>query len=521
MARRVIKVIDVVEILVHWHAGRRMGEVCASLGVDPKTVRKYTAPAIAAGLVPGGPPLSTGEWQQLVAGWFPQLVDRSVRQKTWPLFEPHREWVEPLLGEVTVATIHQRLRDDRGVAASESSLRRWIWATFPEQVAQDAVRVLREVPPPGEEAQVDYGLLGRWRDPVTQRMRKVWGFIMVLCCSRLLFLRPVLSMDQTSWVEANVAAMTFFGGVPRRLVPDNLKTGVVKADLYDPKINLAYGEFAAHYGVLIDPARAGKPRDKGAVERVVPYARDSFFAGRATEFESLAAMQTDALRWAREVANQRVCRPLDRAAPQSVFDAVEADALLPLPTRPFELASWWTPTAGVDIHCKVDKALYSVPWKLIGQVLDARLGPTTVEFFADGQLVKTHARIEKGRQTDYDDYPPDKVAFMMRTPAWCRRRAAELGEHVSEVIAELMSVNALYRIRSAQGVLGLADKHGAARLDAACRRAIEVGDATYKTVKGILAAGTEHEGQPAQTPPAAPAHLHGPSRLFDPEEQAL
>ncbi|HUG84031.1 MAG TPA: IS21 family transposase [Euzebya sp.] len=514
--------IDVVEILVHWHAGRRIGEVSASLGVDPKTIRKYTAPAVAAGMTPGGPPLSTEQWRQLVAEWFPELVDRSVRQRTWPLFEPHRDWVQGLLGEVTIATIHQRLRDDRDVVASESSLRRWIWSTFPEQVAQDAVRVLREVPPPGEEAQVDYGLLGRWPDPVTGRMRRVWGFIMVLCCSRLLFLRPVLSMDQTSWVQANIAAVEFFGGTPRRLVPDNLKTGVVKPDLYDPKINLTFGEFAAHYGVLIDPARAAKPRDKGAVERVVPYCRDSFFAGRAGEFTSLAAMQADAVRWSTDVANQRACRPLDRAAPQSVFDAVEAAALTPLPAAPFELASWCTPKVGPDIHCKVAKALYSVPWQLIGQTLDARLGVTTVEFYADGTLVKTHPRVEKGRQTDTADYPPEKVAFMMRTPQWCRRRAAELGEHVAEVIAELMVVNALYRLRSAQGIIGLADRYDAARLDAACARALAVGDATYKTVKGILAAGTEHDGQPAQTPPSAPAHLRGPAGLFDlAQEQAL
>ena len=92
-----------------------------------------------------------------------------------------------------------------------------------------------------------------------------------------------------SWVEAHVAAFEFFGGCPARIVPDNLKTGVIKPDLYDPKINKAFGEFAGHYGCLVDPARAAKPRDKATVERHVPYARDSFFAGRAGEFESLAA----------------------------------------------------------------------------------------------------------------------------------------------------------------------------------------------------------------------------------------
>lgn len=519
MARRTITVIDVVEILVHWHAGRRIGELCSSLGVDPKTVRKYTAPAITAGLVPGGPRLSEAEWAALVAEWFPALVDPSARATTWPEFEVHRDKIAKAMGVVTVATIHQRLRDDEGVKASESSLRRFIWANFPEEAARDAVRVLRDPTDAGDEAQVDYGLLGRWLDPTSGRTRRVWGFIIVLAYSRLLFLRPVLSMDARSWVEAHVAAVEFFGGCPARIVPDNLKTGVIKADLYDPKINRSFGEFAAHYGCLIDPARVAKPRDKARVERMVPYARDSFFAGRAEEFASLEAMQLDALRWCRQVANARSSRALDRVSPQAIFDAEEADALLRLPAAPFELATWSTPKVGPDIHVKVGKALYSVPWAHIGRRLDARAGARTVELFLDGQLIKTHTQIERGKQTDPGDYPPEKVAFMMRTPAWCRRRAGELGDSVHQVVLELMEVNALYRLRSAQGIVGLADTYSPERLNAACARAIRVGDPTYKTIKGILVAGTEHDDDsngPGGTSSAvtAPAHLHGPARLF-------
>jgi hypothetical protein len=251
------------------------------------------------------------------------------------------------------------------------------------------------------------------------------------------------------------------------------------------------------------------------VERHVPYARDSFFAGRAEEFESLDAMQADALRWCREVANRRQCRPLERLAPQAVFDAEEREALAPLPRDSFELARWSAPKVGPDIHVKVGKALYSVPYTHIGKTVDAREGARTVQVFLDGKLIKTHPRIERGRQTDHGDFPPEKIAFLMRTPAWCRRRAAELGESVAGVVAALMEVNALYRLRQAQGVVRLADQHGPERLEAACRRALAVGDPSYKTVRGILAAGTEHDDDPrSQAPPNAPAHLHGPEGLF-------
>ena len=201
-----------------------------------------------------------------------------------------------------------------------------------------------------------------------------------------------------------------------------------------------------------------------------------------------------------------------------VFDAEEADALLPLPRQAFELAKWTTPKVGPDIHIKVGKALYSVPWPNIGRTVDAREGVRTVEVYFEGTLIKTHVRIEKGKQTDNADYPPEKIAFMMRTPAWCRRRAVELGDSVAELVGVLMEVNALYRLRSAQGVVHLADKYDAERLNAACRRAISVGDPSYKTVKGILAAGTEHDGDDAPVaPPSAPAHLHGPEVLFGSE----
>ncbi len=515
--------VDVVEILQHWHAGRRIGELCESLRVDPKTVRKYVAPAVAAGLVPGGPALGRDEWSALVAGWFPELVDRTSRQTSWPEFEPQREFIKSLIGTVTVATIHQRLRDDKGVTASESSLRRYINANeyFAEDARRQDVRVLRGPVSAGDEAQVDYGLLGRWRDPVSGKIRRIWGFLIVLAFSRLLFLRPVIKMDEASWVECHVLAFAYFKGVPARIVPDNLKTGVLKPDLYDPLINKSFGEMAAHYDCLIDPARVRKPRDKGRVERPVPYARDSFFAGRSEEFTSLSAMQVDALRWCDKVANLRSCRAIENLAPRVLFEAEEAEALKPLPRAAFELARWSKAKVMPDIHVKIGRALYSVPWRNIGAEVDCRQGTRSVEIYRDGVLIKSHPRIESGRQTDEADYPPEKVAFMMRTPSWCRRRAAELGSSVAELVSGLMEVNALYRLRQAQGVLGLADKHGAARLDAACARALSGGDPSYRTVKGILTAGTDAEApeQPG-LPSAAPAHLHGPEALFAIEEEA-
>jgi transposase len=516
MARRTFDVVDVTEIFIHWYAGRSISELSVSLGVDRKTIRKYLTPAVAAGLTPGGPVMAVQDWAELVTRWFPQLADTRLRQSTWPQIAVFHEYITELLkAGVTQATIHQRLRDEHGLTASVASVKRYVAANMPEQVRRGQVVVLREETdtPAGEEAQIDYGHLGSWTDPQSGKRRRVWAFAMVLACSRHMFVWPVLTMDQRAWTEAHVAAFAFFGGVPRRLVPDNLRTGVDKPDLYDPKINRSYAELAEHYGALVDPARARKPRDKARIERPMPYIRDSFWRGR--DFTSVPQMQAAALSWCVEVAGRRSCRPLSGAAPGSVFAAVEAPALQPLPARPFTLATWSTAMVGPDIHAKVGKTIYSVPWRLIGQRVDARETPMMVQIFHQGGLVATHGRKPSGKQTDFGHYPPEKIAFRMRTPTWCRTRAAEIGPATEQVIAGLLQVNALFRLRAAQGVLGLAGKHGPARLEAACGKAVAVGDPSYRTVKGILAVGAETDPpRPATGDAGAAAHLHGPFQLF-------
>jgi len=515
VARRTFDVIDICEIFTHWHAGRSKSEIAVSLGLSRNTVRKYLAAAEAAGMVPGGPVVGQEEWGRLAREWFPELADARLRQVTWPAIGEHRDYiVEQMEARVTMATIHQRLADERGLAVSVASLRRYVAANLPEEARRSQVTVLRLVPAEaGQEAQIDYGQLGRWTDPRTGRRHVVNAFAMVLCCSRMLFVRPVIVMDQRAWTECHVAAFGFFGGVPARLVPDNLRTGVDRPGLYDPRINRSYAELASHYGCLVDPARSRKPRDKAQVERPMPYIRDSFWRGR--EWSSLEQMQAEAGRWSLEVAGRRACRPLDGAAPAAVFAAVEKDSLAPLPADPFVLAEWSRCKVGPDIHVKVGRSLYSVPWKHIGQSLDARSTATMVQLFAGGDLVKTHVRKPAGKQTDLGDYPPEKIAFHMRTPAWCRKKAAEVGPACQALTGGLLEDNALYRLRAAQGVLHLADKHQPGRLEAACARASAAGDPSYRTVKGILAAGTETE--PVSAPAGdggAAAFLHGPDALF-------
>lgn len=509
--------IDLVELYNHWYSGRPKVEVARSLGVDPKTLRKYVAVAEAAGVVPGGPAVSEEQWRAHIRCWFPDRYDTRLHQPSWPKIAEHHQAIEKLLGVVPASVIHQRLRDEQGLEASVASFRRYLRAHFPEAVRSGEVVLWRPPVDPGAEAQVDYGYMGTWHDPASGRRRRVWAFSMVLSYSRELFVYPVLVMDQRAWVEAHVAAFAFYGGCPAKVALDNLKAGVIKADIYDPKMNRAYGEMAAHYRVLVDPCRVAHPKDKPRIEAVQSYIRSSFFAGR--DWASWPAIVEGARRWCEEVAAKRTPRILEGRTPHEIFSSEEADALLGLPMVPFELARWSTPKVAPDAHVKVGRALYSVPYRLIGVRLDARATAEMVQLFYRGELVKTHPFQPSGRRTDWADLPEQRVAFWQHTPVWCRAQAATIGPATDTLVGELLALNALYRLRQAQGVLRLGERVGDDRLEAACRRALSFGDPSYRTVKGILDAGTENDAvQPVLPGMVVPAWLRGPDAFSGGQE---
>jgi hypothetical protein len=363
------------------------------------------------------------------------------------------------------------------------------------------------------------GYLGLWTDPLCGKARKLWVFSMVLSFSRHMFIYVVSRIDQQSWIEAHVAAFAFFGGVPALLVIDNLKPAVLRPDLYDPQLNRGYAELAAHYGLLIDPCRVRHPKDKPRVERPMSYIRDSFFAGRS--FASVSEMNQAGEFWCLSVAGERIHgsthqRPLER------FQRLEAAALRPLPPHPFEAVTWTQAKVARDCHVQVARSLYSVPYRYVGRTLAVRIATRTVELYCDELLVKTHLRVAVGhRQTDWQDYPAHKARFFQRSPDWCREQARTMGPAVGQVVGELLTSHALHHLRQCQGIIGLAEKYGAARLDAACRVAIAFGDPAYRTVRNLLEKGLEGQA-PLPLPNSSSAaevaaFLHGPQRLFTAE----
>lgn len=412
---------DVTEILIHWQAGRSVSEISQSLGVDRKTVRKYVNIASSLGFGAGQVSFSSQEWSRILASHCPELASPIARSDVFAEIARFHDAIVDGLKTNHASTVWQRLHDEKGMKASSRSFYRYLDQLVPERPGRPQPTVLRDDPPPGEEAQIDYGYLGTWIDPSSGKRQRLWAFVMVLSFSRHMFVHVVAKMDERAWVEAHVAAFAFFGGVVRLLIPDNLKTGVISPDLYDPKLNRAYEEMANYYGTLIDPARSNHPKDKPRVERMVPYVRESYFAGR--NFGSIEEMNEAAEKWCLSVAGERI-HGTTHQQPLSLFQRVEAATMRPLPSQPFERVTWAQgKMVARDCHVQVLGALYSIPHEHTGKNVDARASDKIVEFYRNHELVKTHLRVLKGqRQTDWNDYPPEKAAFFQRTPNWCQSR---------------------------------------------------------------------------------------------------
>lgn len=502
---------DIAEILEHWQAGRSFRAMAKSLGASRPTLRKYVHIAQSHGYRPGQSPPAQG-WKAFLQEVAPEVFDTVAQSRVFAELRSHRVCIEKMLTDTSLLTAWQRLRDEQGLTASYSSFRRYVQKHLPGLLERPHITVRREDPPPGEEAQIDFGYLGLWDDPASGQRCRLWAFVMVLSHSRHMFACAVRRLDQRSWLESHVAAFEFWGGAPCRLVSDNLKPGVLKPDLYDPRLNRGYEELAHHYGVLIDPARAGKPKDKPKVERMVPYIRASFWAGR--DFSSFEQINEDLAQWCLKVAGQRI-HGTTRQRPAEVFRGEERAALRPLPPDPFEIATWGKAKVGWDCYFYAAGAGYTMPYAYAGREVTVRLTTRLVQAYAGYDLVKTHLRVPKGRRaTDWEDFPPEKAAFFRRTPDWCRQQAAQIGEEVKKTVESLLADHLLYHLRQTHGILRLSEKYGASRLDAACGRANAFGDPSYRTVKTILEKGLDQETGLAPPPVSAGAFLRGPQQLM-------
>ena len=487
--------MDIREILRRLQAGQSNRAIARATGINRKTVGRYRAWAAKHGLLSGPlPPL--GELHQLVE----DTLKSSPPRQNVSSVEPYRKQVEKLRQEnVEIAAIYERLKE-RGYSGSYSSVHRFVRNLEPK-MAEVTVRVET---PPGEESQVDFGYAGRMIDPETGELRRTWAFVMTLSWSRHQYVEFVFDQKVETWLRLHRNAFAFFGGVPRRVVIDNLKAGIVRACLDDPQVQQAYRECAEHYGFLIAPCRPRTPRHKGKVEQGgVHYVKRNFLGGR--EPTTITQANQDGLRWVNTTAGQRI-HGTTKERPLTRFET-ERDALLPLPGTPYDMAVWKQVKLHRDCYVVFDKAYYSAPFRLVGQQLWVRGGTREVQIYTpDYQLVATHPRAQRpGRRlTHLDHLPPHKVPGLILSRDTCRQQASEIGPATRTVVDVLLDHRPEDRLRTAGRLLRLGERFGSQRLEAACVRALRFDDPSYMTIKRILEQGLDAEEMPS-TEPAPPA----------------
>jgi transposase len=520
MARRRMSVADVKEILVAWDVGENISAIAQRLGYSRPTVRKYTQAATQAGLARGGGRRGEDEWERVARAAIARVARRRERGLATEAVAQYHDYLEQRVGEVRLAVLHQRLRDEQDLRVSWRTFYRYVAAHWPERL-RGAVRptIRLDDPPPGDEAQVDFFYRGRWFDPEAQRERKLYAFLMTLGHSRHQFLYPCLAEDSDAWLTGHAAAFTFFTGVPRRVVPDNLTAGILKADRYDPRVNRAYGELTRYYGVLVDPARARHPKDKAKVERNVSYARESFFVGRT--WESLGALRIDAVTWCLTTAGLRT-HGTTGEQPVTAFREREQAALQPLPAQPWEPVTWTTAKVQPDCHLRVGHASYSAPHRYVGHRLDVRVGARLVALYAGEELITTHARTERGRVSRIEHYPTAGQVFLRGTPQALLEQAEAVGAATGLLARELLGRFTLGHLRAVMALLRLRERYDDTRLERACRRALDSGDGRYRTVQRILERGLDAlEVEDCPAPQVTRAFLRGPEAFSTAREQAM
>jgi transposase len=478
-------------------------------GLPRSTVRRYVVRAAEVGLVwPLPPDLDDRALEERLYGRAGPPPAEQRPMPDWPLV--HRELRRK---SVTLALLWAEYR-----AGSPDGFG-YTW--FTQHYRAFAGRldvVLRQDHRGGEKLFLDFaGQTIPITDQRTGEITQAQLFVAVLGASNYTYAEALPSQAELHWTAAHVRAFEFLGGAPAILVPDNLKAGVIKPHRYEPILNASYAELAAHYGCAILPARPKKPRDKAKVESgVLVVERWVAAALRNRTFFSIGEANA-AIRERVAWLNARPFRKL-AGSRASLFAELDRPALRPLPPVPYEYATWKGAKVSIDYHVELDRHYYSVPYGLVGERVDIRASARTIEVFARGRRVASHPRSSAvGRHTTESAHMPESHR---RHLEWTPGRLVAWGEQTGPATGALVSAILHSRphpeqgFRSCLGIFRLGRRHGEARLEAACARALTVGALSYRSVDSILKGGLDRAPLPEPPPVRATrthANVRGPA----------
>jgi transposase len=455
--------MELSEILRRKQDGQSISEISRETGRDRKTIRKYIClveqESIAGKQIAGK--------QEVV---IPVTILQSIVEKTrkpsdkQKIFEPYLEEIKQLLFDekikLKIKSVYEvtKKRHDIKEETSLSSFKRFIKAN---NLRKGNFTTCRIEQAPGHEIQVDYATVGRLINPLTGRKTTVYAFIGTLCSSRHKYAEFVFKQDQRSFVESHVKMFRFFGGLTKTITLDNLKAGVIKPDLYEPKINRSYAEMAEHYGCFINPCRVASPKDKGKVERDVQTIREEFTKMFVLNPSITVTEANYKIKdWLINEYGKRK-HGTTQLKPYDFFKEVESPCLIPLPFDEFEIAQWKQAKVHPDCFIQVNKKSYSVPYQYVGKTLTVKVKSKLVEIYYNEQMIKEHLIPKNNRQTDYADFPENvEKALSGNLQSYLIREAERLGSKpLKELLEKLLTPHAFINLRRAQGIISVAKNY--------------------------------------------------------------
>ncbi|WP_116810915.1 IS21 family transposase [Steroidobacter cummioxidans] len=373
-------------------------------------------------------------------------------------------------------------------------------------------RSMRQIHRAGEKLFIDYA--GQ-SVPYGSEGQRAQIFVAVLGASNYTFACATAHQRLEDWIGALVRALTFIGGVPQLIVPDNARAMIAHPDRYEPRASLTVQDLAHHYDTAVLPARPRRPQDKAKVEVALQVVERWILARlRDHRFQTLEEVD-GAIGDLLDSINTRAFRRLPGSR-KSAYELLDRSALRPLPASPYEFARYYKARVNIDYHVSIDEHFYSVPHALVHQDVEARVTATAVEVLHRGQRVAAHRRSSHrfAHTTVPEHMPAAHRAHLEWSPARLIRWGAQHGPACAQVIERILTTrkHPEQGYRACLGLLKLEKHYGAQRLEAACVRALALGSPAYQTVASILKRRVESlplADEPSWSSPEH-AHLRGP-----------
>lgn len=410
-----------------------------------------------------------------------QFTEKQSRTKG-SLFDPYetqiKEWINKK--DVTVLRMYEILTETYKLKSTYVNLCKYIQVHFPKQPEAFGVQITE----PGEVCEIDFGYLGMIHGPLG-KLVKTYGLVVVLTYSRLGFYAITYDQRLETLTREMENAFLYFGGVPKRLKVDNMKTAILKNQHYDLEFNQDFLEFAYHYNTVITPCAPYHPEQKGTVESGVKYLQKNFIAGR--EFENEADIRRKLKEWMDTYANQRI-HGTTRKIPAAVFKDIEATKLQQLPDEDFAFFNRSVRKVQSNCHVHIENNYYSVPGNLVGKDVTIRFNASLVRIVSEGEQVALHIKSAgAGNYVTQRHHLPDyKVYSQTEYQERFEEKMADIGESAHAYFRMLLETKESYWARIARGILGLSELYGKEAVNLSLKRALYYKAIDLTTIKNIL-----------------------------------